>query len=340
MEHDKATISVIMSVYNTKLQYLNIAVQSILQQTYPYFEFIIIDDGCDEECARFLQSIGDKRVILIRNPENYGLTKSLNIGLQRARGKYIVRMDADDRSYPQRLEKQYDYMEQHPEIAILGCWVKEGSRVNKCCGSVSTKWRYARMLFDNVGIYHPSAFIRTDFLKENHLAYDETFKKAQDFELWSRSLLKGYMYVFPQVLLEYRIHDGQISCYGSKEQEKFNILTRRNMLKLLEVQLDPDEERQFAHMNTSCMSPESVIGLFDKILHANQEKKFFEQRFLRYELETKWIRFLLQAAGTEKRKWLRGRYARTLLWPGYYVYMLYIAWCKQDFLHHNRESVK
>lgn len=73
-------------------------------------------------------------------------------------------------------------------------------------------------------------------------------------------------------LLEYRIHDGQISCYGSKEQEKFNILTRRNMLKLLEVQLDPDEERQFAHMNTSCMSPESVIGLFDKILHANQEK--------------------------------------------------------------------
>lgn len=64
MEHDKATISVIMSVYNTKLQYLNIAVQSILQQTYPYFEFIIIDDGCDEECARFCRALEIKELFL------------------------------------------------------------------------------------------------------------------------------------------------------------------------------------------------------------------------------------------------------------------------------------
>lgn len=338
MKNENAAISVIMSVYNTETEYLNIAIQSILDQTFQDFEFIIINDGSDEECVKALKKFKDERIELITNPENYGLTKSLNIGLRKARGRYIARMDADDYSYPERLKQQYQYMEQHKEIHILGTWVKEGKKIQKCCGNVPTRWRYTRMLFDNVGIFHPTAFIRADFLKENHFFYDEGFKKAQDFELWSRCLQTGRMYVLPQVLLDYRIHDGQISTRGRGEQDYYNICTRRKMLSHLGVDLSEREMQQFDNINVCCITAPEIEAMFDKIMMANRHKGIFDQKMLGYELGTKWLRYLLSAKGTDRHSWMKGKYAKVMYSVKYYGYMLFIAWCKQDFFHHNREK--
>lgn len=338
MKNENAAISVIMSVHNTETEYLDIAIQSILDQTFRDFEFILIDDGSDKECAGELQKFKDERIQLITNPENYGLTKSLNIGLRKARGRYIARMDADDYSYPERLRRQYRYMERHKEIDILGTWVKEGKKIQKCCGNVSSRWRYTRMLFDNVGIFHPTAFIRADFLKDNHLFYDEEFKKAQDFELWSRCLRIGRMYVFPEVLLDYRIHKGQISSSGRGDQDYYNICTREKMLSQLGIDLNERERQQFDKINECCITAPEAEALFDKIASANGQKKIFDQRILQYELGTKWIRYLLGAKGTRRHSWMKGKYAKIMYRADYYLYMLFIAWCKQDFFHHNREK--
>lgn len=340
MEKHNIAISVIMSVHNTETEYLNIAIQSILDQTFRDFEFIIINDGSNEECTTVLKEYKDTRIELITNPKNYGLTKSLNIGLHRAVGKYIARMDADDYSYPERFESQYQYMEQHKEIDILGSWVREGNKVRKCCGNVSTRWRYTRMLFDNVGIYHPTAFMRADFLKRNNFYYNEDFKKAQDFEFWSRCLSVGNMYVLPKVLLNYRIHDGQISSYGRSEQDYYNICTRENLLAQLEVDLNEKEKQQFDNINECCMEACEIEVLFDKIADSNMQKAIFDQTILQFELCTKWIRYLLGAKRGNKRIWLKGKYARAIYSVKYYLYMLFIAWCKQDFFHHNREKQK
>lgn len=115
-------VSVIMSVFNENPEFLIEAIHSILAQTYTNFEFIIIDDGSDEECKRILHdfSLFDSRIRIITNISNIGLTKSLNKGIEVSQGKYIARMDSDDFSLPMRIELQVQYMEKHNDVIVLG----------------------------------------------------------------------------------------------------------------------------------------------------------------------------------------------------------------------------
>src|SRR5688572_1551532 len=112
-------ISVLMSVYNGA-SYLPESVESILAQTFTDFEFIIIDDCSVDETPQILNTYaqGDSRIRIIRNPENKGLTASLNIGLAEAQGKYVARQDADDISLPQRFEKQIQSLEGNPKSVL------------------------------------------------------------------------------------------------------------------------------------------------------------------------------------------------------------------------------
>ena len=112
-------VSVVMAVYNAQ-KYVSDAIESILCQTYNDFEFIIIEDGSSDESLKIIQSYSDPRIKVIRNKENLKLIKSLNLGLQKACGRYIVRMDADDVSRPDRIEKQVNYMESHPDCVLCG----------------------------------------------------------------------------------------------------------------------------------------------------------------------------------------------------------------------------
>ena len=113
-------VSVVMSVYNGE-RHLREAVDSILNQTFGDLEFIIVDDGSRDRTWEILQSYDDSRIVLLRNEQNIGLTKSLNRGLAATRGEYVARMDADDVSLPQRLERQVGFLDQHPEIGLVGC---------------------------------------------------------------------------------------------------------------------------------------------------------------------------------------------------------------------------
>ena len=108
-----------MSVYNGA-KFLGEAIDSILAQTFTEFEFIIIDDASTDDSLKIINSYKDARIIVVKNTKNHGLTKSLNIGIAKAKGKYVARMDADDISMPKRLEKQFDFMEEHPEFAFCG----------------------------------------------------------------------------------------------------------------------------------------------------------------------------------------------------------------------------
>ena len=112
-------ISVIMPVYNSEA-YIESSVESILNQSYTNFEFIIIDDAStDKTYDRLLKLIKiDKRIVLVKNKRNEGVTKSLNKALKIAKGKYIIRMDADDWSYPNRFKLQVDLMENNPDVVL------------------------------------------------------------------------------------------------------------------------------------------------------------------------------------------------------------------------------
>jgi glycosyltransferase involved in cell wall biosynthesis len=116
-------VSVVMSVYNGE-KYLCEAIDSILNQTFENFEFLIVNDGSTDRTLEILQSYRDPRIKVINNERNIGLTASLNKGLKIAKGEYVARMDADDVSFPHRLEQQKAFLDRNPRVAMVGSWAE------------------------------------------------------------------------------------------------------------------------------------------------------------------------------------------------------------------------
>ena len=122
MKSGKVLVSVVMSVYNDE-QYLKESLDSIFAQTIQYFELIIVDDCSTDRTVEIIENYHDDRIRLIRNTENRGLTRNLNTALEYVQGTYIARMDGDDKSRPERFEKQIAYLEQHPELMLQDAYV-------------------------------------------------------------------------------------------------------------------------------------------------------------------------------------------------------------------------
>lgn len=205
-------ISVIMPVYNAK-EYIAEAIDSILNQTYINFEFIIIDDCSTDNSYQILQSyaVKDNRIKLYRNEKNYKQAYTKNLAIEKAIGKYIAFMDADDISLPERFAKQIEFMEAHPAIDVCGTWIKEFK--NNDIDDVvrisidhipSSEQLRILLLFAGCYIAHPTTLIRQKILKVNKYDINQE-GNAEDYELWSRLVNLGYNFVnIPEVLLYYR----------------------------------------------------------------------------------------------------------------------------------------
>ena len=221
-------ISVLMSVYNAE-KYLSLSIKSILNQTFLDFEFIIINDGSIDKSGIIIDEYSkiDSRVIPIHQ-DNKGLTKSLNIGLELAKGKYIARQDADDISYSERLEKQYDLLSLNDDIDVCFCWHNVIDENDNHIGSIiysNLSERIKRNLISKRrNIYcHGSAMYKRDIVLING-GYDSNQKYAQDYELWIRLLKKGYKFsAVKNVLYNWRLNTNSISLTFYKEQNKSNI---------------------------------------------------------------------------------------------------------------------
>ena len=315
-------ITVLMSVYNTKEDYLREAIESILNQTLREFEFIIINDASNEQTINILDQYNDDRILRIDNEVNLGLTASLNKGLSIARGEYIARMDADDISYPNRLELQYQYMQKHPKVAVLGGWTKSNGKISKYQGHASSKWRKVRMLIENVGIAHPTAFMRTDFLKKYNLAYDVSIKKSQDYDLWTRCLEYGNIAVCPHVILEYRVHDEQISIVNTDEQVMAKKQIRTRLLGNIEPDCSSEELNQFLTLENITMEPVEFSNFLDKIVRANIKKGYYDSTILKWEFTFIWLKIILgiYKSNEAKKYWITHWFYR-MLNPMFWLYL-------------------
>lgn len=229
--HDTPPITVLMPVHNGE-PYLDEAVKSILSQTAPDLIFLIIDDASTDATPDILKTYAaqDKRFTVLRNESVLGLTVSLNLGLERVTTPYIARMDADDVSLPQRLEKQLAYMNAHPEAVALGSWVQAIDAAGEAANSpwfeeIRQNVRSAdickALLLGHSVIVHPTALLRTDALRAIG-GYRACFRYAQDYDLWLRLLPEGELHVLPEILLQYRIHEQAISTTKLHEQRIAN----------------------------------------------------------------------------------------------------------------------
>lgn len=203
------SISVILPVYNTEL-YIKDAIDSILNQTKFDFELLIFNDGSTDRTDDFIKLYDDSRIIYKNYKVNKGIVNILNEGLSIAKGKYIARMDADDISFPDRLEVQFKYLEENPEVGICGSWFEYiGGQVG-IEKRPTTFHEIQYHLFYGSPLTHPTVMMRTDYLRRYELWYDKKYNYAEDYELFFRGSLHFKLVNIPKVLIKYRIHDSQI----------------------------------------------------------------------------------------------------------------------------------
>lgn len=227
-----AKISLIMASYNDEPEYLSVAIESIIKQTFQDWELIIVDDSdaistkeCIDEYAE-----KDRRIQVIRNKnKKYGFVPALNIGLELAQGEYVGRMDGDDVSYPQRLDKEVKYLEEHDDVDVIGTQTaiidEKGTRTSKiefpACGR---KFRLFQMF--RCPMQHGTILMRRSLIDKG-VRYDESFKRSEDLELWLRLQKQGYrLYNIQEILYDFRIEAG----YAKKRSHnhfKYNMIARR-----------------------------------------------------------------------------------------------------------------
>ena len=206
----KPLVTVLMAVHND-LRFLPEAVESILAQTFRDFELLVVDDGSTDGCSEYLHSFGEVRVRVLTNPSNVGLTRSLNLGLDAARGTYVARMDADDISEPDRIRQQVSCLEERLEIGLLGTGrllIDEAGGVISPAPATAGQANVRRKMLLGNAFAHPTVMLRREVLERHRLRYDEAYQTAQDYELWVRLLAHTGGDNLPEPLVRYRIRDG------------------------------------------------------------------------------------------------------------------------------------
>ena len=227
-------VSVVMAVYNGE-PYLRESIESILSQTFTSFEFIVVDDGSIDATPTILAEYAqrDSRVVVLKNLQNLGLAGSLNKGLTVARGQYIARHDADDTSAPERLQKQVDYLNSNPSVALIST----GIYITDSCGNYlgehlppldSTLLRW-QLLFKNP-VRHPTVMWRKELIAANVGQYDLHFSYCEDYDLWVRIISRYQIETLPLCLVNMRQHQNSITATKADPQElQISQLTRRQL---------------------------------------------------------------------------------------------------------------
>jgi glycosyltransferase involved in cell wall biosynthesis len=216
-------ISVVMAVYNAAA-FLSEAVESVLAQTCSDFEFLIVNDGSSDNSGKILAGFSDPRIRIL-DQENCGLVASLNRGIEAATGQFIARMDADDRCAPDRFKLQIEYLEKHPEIALLGGAIAtmdhEGNPLAPRVMFPQTHEQIWAAIGRRPWVFcHPAVMYR----KEAALAvglYNRDFAHAEDTEFFARLMTKYKAANLPEVLLHYRLTRGAVS-FAKKDHGRVN----------------------------------------------------------------------------------------------------------------------
>ncbi len=225
-------ITILMPVYNGE-KYIKEAIDSILNQTYKNFEFLIINDGSTDDSAEIVKSYKDSRIRLLVNEHNLGLTSTLNIGLREAKGEYIARMDVDDISLPDRLKQQAAFLDAHPDVGIVGT---SFIRINKDSTffDVPVVLRYdddlqMQLLYENPFVHGSIMFKKSLLIKLREPYYRSGFEGAEDYDLWSRLAEITKVRNMSEILYKYRINPGGITATRKKiQQEKTKFISKNN----------------------------------------------------------------------------------------------------------------
>lgn len=289
---ENPAISVLMPVYNGE-KYLSEAIDSVLQQTFIDFEFLIINDGSTDSTEQIIREYikKDNRIRYIKNKQNLGLVSTLNKGLGLAEGTYIARMDADDICHLERFQKQVTFMEVHPEIIICGTSYQTfGATKTTHILPVEYEAIKVGLLFGSC-ICHPSVLFKTSFIRDTKLQYlPETFP-AEDYKIWAMAAKAGCLHNLPEVLLYYREHPTQISTENKQWQKDQTDKIKLEMLEWLSPEFNKEEKQYHVDVFIPGMINDKrelkpFNNWISRLISSNQKKGNFSDSFLKRKLRS------------------------------------------------------
>lgn len=216
---DRPRVSVLMTVFNAG-RFLEPAVKSIMSQTFRDWEMVIVDDGSTDGSADVVARLAgdDSRIRFFPNDANAGQTARLNEGLRRARGEWVARQDADDLSHPLRLSRQFEAVTADPDLLLIGSAGRIIDERDRLVGLLDVPCHPSGVVLASTWmnpILHTSAFFRRSVVCDRCGGYDESFRIAQDYDLWCRVMREGKVANLPGRLVAYRHLESSLSKAGS-----------------------------------------------------------------------------------------------------------------------------
>jgi glycosyltransferase involved in cell wall biosynthesis len=276
-----------MAVYNAR-QYLQPCIESVLRQSYPDFEFVIVDDGSTDGSDHIVEQFArqDPRIRLYKQP-NRGVSAARNLAVSHSRFQLLATMDADDIMLPSRLQRQLEFMQQHPDASVGCSYAQLIDRNGKVIGSSHTivdvrRGREQRNPHLFLEIVHPSTIIRKQALLDVG-GYSDQFRVAVDRELWGRFVTAGHLIeVMPESLIQYRLHQSSVTAkdmfdhHFTCEFIDFNIVRRLNG----EEQLTLSEFRALLKSKPAVARFGNLLASVSRVYYKKATRHFAEHHWL------------------------------------------------------------
>ena len=297
-------VTVLMPVFNGE-KYLRDAMDSILSQDFTDFEFLIINDGSTDGSQKIIDSYTDSRIRVLNNENNIGLVNTLNKGLESALGEYIVRMDCDDVSLSNRLSVQVAFMDKNINVGACGSFYNLMLNEKKAVVDFPLKnEEISGFMVFNSPMAHPTVIIRKSLIDAHRLRYRSEYIHAEDYDLWSQLSEISELANVSDVLLNYRVHENQITStekFIVAKNESLNAIRLRH-LKLLNI-IPTNDEMKVHHLlsdGRKALSDEVLnkSELWLKRIHIdNHSQKVFSVEYLDKIILERWLRMCFNYYG-------------------------------------------
>ncbi len=279
----KPLVSVIIPVFNRE-EFVEEAVQSILNQTIQDFEILIVDDCSSDNSVAIIENIKDSRIKLFKNDRHKGVSISRNIAIENVKGKYIAFMDSDDISHPKRFEKQIGFLESNPHVKACGCWLQCFGQDNHI---IRHKENYERIKAELL-LHNPLSLGATTVVRECFQKYKFNPEKlhVEDYDYWVQAAWDCELANLQEVLYDYRTHKKQVSSEFLKIQREQDIDIKLELFKKIDSDLiekfQPEIIRVLFFKNAEKPKDyKKILRLLDQLLQINFGKKIYDQEELK-----------------------------------------------------------
>lgn len=305
MKRNTPLLTVLMPIFNTE-EYLSEAIESILNQTFSDFEFLIINDGSKDSSAKIVRKYKDKKIRFVNHRKHQGLVPVLNEGLTLAKGTYLARMDGDDISKPERLEKQVQFMNSHPNIDICGTWFEVfGNKFGKKVYTRPTNPAACKavLLFTDP-VCHASVIMRLKVIRKFNLKFDPSFKHLEDYEFFNRASDYVNFANLGEVLYQYRYHKKRTGSLYKNQQELQMRRVQKIYLTKLGIACSDNDLNLHWQLLTRSYKPTKTFLLkarswLLKLVIANENSLRYDSKEFRKQIDKRW-KIAYQAYSAQK----------------------------------------